>query len=189
METELEKTSPSIGDDQLAAWRAFLRAHSTMLRRIGRDLEEAGLPPLTWYDVLAVLREAADRRLRQVEVAERVLLSTSGLSRLIDRMESKGLVGRVTCPGDRRSLYLELTDDGAQMLEQIWPVYARGIADDFLPALGSNPCEVREMLETIGATCAVAHAVEAEEAETALASDTAHPADTAQGLARAAEKT
>ncbi len=47
----------------------------------------------------------------------------------------------------------------------MWPVYARGIAEDFLPALGSNPCEVREMLETIGATCAVARAVEAEAAD------------------------
>ncbi len=165
--------SPSIGDDQLAAWRAFLRAHSTMLRRIGRDLDDAGLPPLTWYDVLAALRDAADHRLRQVEVAEQVLLSTSGLSRLIDRMENKGLVERLLCPGDRRSLYLGLTDAGEEMLEQMWPVYARGIAEDFLPALGSNPCEVREMLETIGSACAVARAVEAEEAETALSTGSA----------------
>jgi len=150
-----------IGDDQLAAWRAFLRAHSAMLRRIGRDLEEAGLPPLGWYDVLAALRDAAERRLRQVEVAERVLLSTSGLSRLIDRMESKGLVERLTCPGDRRSLHVGLTDAGDELLERMWPVYARGVAEDFLPALGSNPCEVRQMLETIAATCEVAPAAAA----------------------------
>ncbi len=51
-----------IDEEQLAAWRAFLRAHSTMLRRIARDLDEAGLPPLTWYDVLAALRDAPSDR-------------------------------------------------------------------------------------------------------------------------------
>src|SRR5688572_33079483 len=98
-----------IDGEQLAAWRSFLRAHSTMLRRIARDLEEAGLPPLTWYDVLAALRDAPEgQRMRQVELAERVLLSHSGLSRLIDRIEAKGLVERVQCPGDRRSLHIQL---------------------------------------------------------------------------------
>jgi DNA-binding MarR family transcriptional regulator len=151
-----------INDEQLRTWRAFLRAHSTMLRRISLDLEEAGLPPLTWYDVLATLRDAPDRRLRQVEIAERVLLSNSGLSRLIDRIEAKGLVRRVQCPDDRRSLNVELTDEGQEMLDRMWPVYARGIADDFLPALGSNPCEIRQTLEAIGEQCDAARAAEAE---------------------------
>ena len=151
----MEAPAPTpISEEQLAAWRAFLRANSTMLRRIAVDLEDAGLPPLTWYDVLAALRDAPERALRQVELAERVLLSNSGLSRLIDRIERGGLVRRRPCETDRRSFYVQLTPEGAEMLERMWPVYARGIADDFLPALGSNPCEVREMLETIGRTCA-----------------------------------
>jgi DNA-binding MarR family transcriptional regulator len=133
-----------------------------MLRRISLDLEEAGLPPLTWYDVLATLHDAADGRLRQVEIAERVLLSNSGLSRLIDRIESEGLVRRVQCADDRRSMYVELTDEGQEMLDRMWPVYARGIADDFLPALGSNPCEIRETLESIGRQCDAARAAEGE---------------------------
>jgi len=161
----VEATKIPIDEEQLAAWRAFLRAHSTMLRRISRDLEDAGLPPLTWYDVLAALRDAPERSLKQVELAERVLLSNSGLSRLVDRIESKGLVERRSCPTDRRSFHVALTDEGADMLELMWPVYARGVAEDFLPALGSNPCEVRAMLETIGTTCDVVRAVEAAEAE------------------------
>jgi DNA-binding MarR family transcriptional regulator len=150
-----------LNDEVLRTWRAFLRAHSTMLRRISLDLEQAGLPPLTWYDVLATLRDAPGRRLRQVEIAERVLLSNSGLSRLIDRIEAKGLVKRVQCPDDRRSLNVELTDEGQEMLDRMWPVYARGIADDFLPALGSNPCEIRETLEAIGRECDAVRAAEA----------------------------
>jgi DNA-binding MarR family transcriptional regulator len=151
-----------INEEQLRAWRAFLNAHSTMLRRISRDLEQAGLPPLTWYDVLAALRDAPDSQLRQVEIAERVLLSHSGLSRLIDRIEKQGLVERRMCDTDRRAFFVSLTDEGKEMLARMWPVYARGIAEDFLPALGSNPCEVRETLEQIGRECEVAR-----EAETA----------------------
>jgi DNA-binding MarR family transcriptional regulator len=139
-----------LNEEELAAWRAFLRAHSTMLRRISRDLDEADLPPLAWYDVLGALRDAPDQRLRQVELAERVLLSTSGLSRLLDRIEKKNLARRTSCDTDRRSFYIQLTDEGADMLEEMWPVYVRGIADDFLPALGSNPCEIRQTLESIG---------------------------------------
>ena len=142
-----------IPEEQLATWHAFLRAHSSMLRRISADLEEADLPPLPWYDVLAALRDAPDKRLRQVELAEQVLLSHSGLSRLLDRVEKAGLAERVTCPGDRRSFHVQLTAEGEKMLAQMWPVYARGIAEDFLPALGSNPCEVRETLEAIGRQC------------------------------------
>jgi DNA-binding MarR family transcriptional regulator len=152
-----------ISDEQLAAWRAFLRAHSTMLRRIGRDLEEAGLPPLSWYDVLAALRDAPEQSLRQVELAERVLLSHSGLSRLLDRIEEKGLVERTSCPGDRRSFHVRLTDEGQAMLDSMWPVYARGIAEDFLPALGSNSCEVRKMLEMVAASCETVRAAEGRE--------------------------
>lgn len=149
---------PRISPEQLATWRAFLHAHSQMLRRIGRDLDEAELPPLTWYDVLAALRDAPDRRLRQVEIAERVLLSHSGLSRLIDRMQDRGLVERTVCDSDRRAFHVQLTSEGQQMLERMWPVYARGIAEDFLPALGANPEEIRETLETVAETCASARA-------------------------------
>jgi DNA-binding MarR family transcriptional regulator len=154
-----------IDEEQLRAWRAFLRAHSTMLRRISQDLVEADLPPLTWYDVLAVLRDAPEARLRQVDVAEQLLLSTSGLSRLLDRIEAAGLVKRVTCPGDRRSLHLELTGEGREMLDRMWPVYARGIAEDFLPAFGSNAGEIAMAMETIGESCEIERAArEADEA-------------------------
>lgn len=159
----MKTATEMLSADELAAWRAFLRAHSTMLRRIAADLEEADLPPLTWYDVLAALRDS-DGALRQVELAERVLLSNSGLSRLIDRIEKAELVRRTACDTDRRSFYIELTDEGRAMLERMWPVYARGIAEDFLPALGSGLDEVRQTLESVGAQCDAAKAAEAAEA-------------------------
>ncbi|MGH2950700.1 MAG: MarR family winged helix-turn-helix transcriptional regulator [Solirubrobacterales bacterium] len=157
--------TPPLSSAQLKAWRAFLRAHSAMLRRIARDLEETGLPPLTWYDVLAALRDAPEgQRLRQVEVAERVLLSNSGLSRLLDRVEAAGLIERVRCPGDRRSLHVQLTEEGTEMLERMWPVYARGVAEDFLPALGSNQGEIARALEMVSESCEIARAAAADAA-------------------------
>ena len=161
------RANPAIDAEQLAAWRAFLRAHSTMLRRISRDLDEADLPPLAWYDVLAVLRDAPDQRLRQVEIAERVLLSNSGLSRLLDRIVARGLVERISCESDRRAFFVCLTDEGRDMLEKMWPVYARGVAEDFLPALGENPCEIRQTLESIGRQCDAAREASDESASSA----------------------
>jgi DNA-binding MarR family transcriptional regulator len=155
-------TERRISEEQLRTWRAFLNAHSMMLRRISLDLDEAGLPPLTWYDVLAALRDAPEGQLRQVEIAERVLLSHSGLSRLIDRIEKHGLVERRLCKSDRRAFFVALTDEGRAMLERMWPVYARGIAEDFLPALGSNPSEVGATLEQIGQSCDAAREAEAD---------------------------
>ena len=163
----MAQSAPSIDEGAWQMWRAFMRAHSTMLRRIARDLEDEGLPPLAWYDVLAALRDSPqDQRLKQVELAEQVLLSNSGLSRLLDRIEAKGLLERVQCPGDRRSLHVQLTPAGVEMLERMWPVYARGIADDFIPAFGSNPEEIGRALEQIGNTCDAQRA-EADAAESA----------------------
>ena len=93
-----------------------------------------------------------------------MLLSNSGLSRLLDRIEAKGLVERRNCATDRRAFYVALTDDGRELLDRMWPVYARGIAEDFLPALGGNPCEIRQTLESIGAQCDAARAAETESA-------------------------
>jgi DNA-binding MarR family transcriptional regulator len=103
--------------------------------------------------VLAALREAPDGQLRQVEIAERVLLSHSGLSRLIDRIEDAGLVERRQCETDRRAFYVALTDEGRDMLERMWPVYARGVSEDFLPALGENMRALSEALERIAEEC------------------------------------
>ena len=142
----------AIDDEQIAAWRAFLRAHSLMLRQIGEDLEQEGLPPLAWYDVLWALYEAPEGRLQNYELADAVLLSRSGLSRLVDRIAGAGLVRRSQCPGDRRGVHIELTDDGVETLGRMWPVYARGIAEHFIPALGKHSCTVREAFESVAAS-------------------------------------
>lgn len=115
----------------LAAWRAFITAHAALIGRIERDMAAAGAIPLTWYDVLIELYEAPERRLRLHELADAVVLSRSGLSRLLDRLEAAGLLHREAATTDRRGAYAVLTDAGIAAMRAAWPVYARGIADYF----------------------------------------------------------
>jgi DNA-binding MarR family transcriptional regulator len=140
--------TPRLAEEETAAWRAFLRCHSLMLRQIESDLAEAGLPPLGWYDVLWALYEAPENHLQPSALADSIVLSRSGLSRMVDRIEEAGYVRRRACPGDRRAIHVELTAEGRRMLEEMWPVYARGIADHFLPALGEHACTIRNAMES-----------------------------------------
>lgn len=119
-------------EDGFLAWRALLRAHAAAVAAIERDLA-ASEPtlPLSWYDVLVALVGAPDRRLRLSALADEVLLSRSGLTRLVDRLERAGLLCREPDPTDRRGAYAVLTEDGFQAVRRTWPLYARGIQAHF----------------------------------------------------------
>src|SRR5687767_3327298 len=101
---------PALSSAELTAWRTFLRAHAQVTRRLEADLVAEHDLSLPTYDVLVQLSEAPDRRLRMTELAERVLLSRSGLTRLVDRLEREGLVHRQACPSDARGTHAVLTD-------------------------------------------------------------------------------
>jgi DNA-binding MarR family transcriptional regulator len=135
---------PSVAEEpdeiRLAAWRALLNAHAAAVGAIERDLHAAGALPLPWYDVLVALAEAGGR-LRMHELAERVVLSRSGLTRLVDRVEAAGLVRREPSPGDRRGTVAVLTEAGAAAQVAAWPAYARGIAVHFARHLSAVEAE------------------------------------------------
>jgi len=101
------RKTPRLSAEQLAAWRAFLRAHSRVTRQLETDLVGEHGMPLASYDVLVQLVEAADHRLRMTELAERVLLSRSGLTRLVDRMEREGLVAPAAEAGKPREVLVQ----------------------------------------------------------------------------------
>jgi len=123
---------PKVVDEiHLAAWRNLLTAHATLVDAIDRELLAAQRLPLHWYDVLIELLEAPDNRLRLSELARRAVLSRSGLTRLIDKLEAAGLLHRQAVASDRRGAFAVLTDAGKQAVRQSWPVYARGIARHF----------------------------------------------------------
>src|SRR6202165_646923 len=87
---------------ELRAWRAFLDAQASLLRRLGADLVKEEDLTLPEYDVLVQLSFAPDGRLRMTELSDRVRLSPSGLTRLVDRLVRSGLVRRGRCASDRR---------------------------------------------------------------------------------------
>jgi DNA-binding MarR family transcriptional regulator len=115
---------------RLEAWRLFLQAHARLVDVLEDDLEPFGLP-LPAYEVLVRLANAPDRRLRMRDLAASVLLSRSGITRLVDRMEAAGWVGRERCPGDRRGLYAVLTSDGLSALRRAGPTHRRGVVEHF----------------------------------------------------------
>ena len=122
----------SISQKGIAAWQAFLEAHAIIIRALEQEMaEEQGLP-LTWYDILIHLDHASQDRLRMQALAECLLLSRSGVTRLIDRMEQAGLVRRASCPDDRRGSYAIITQEGKGVLQRATPGHLRGIQRHFL---------------------------------------------------------
>ncbi len=118
-----------ISPEQLEVWRTFVRAHDRVVRRLEEDLQSKHNMPLAWYEVLARLVEADRHRLRMAELAERVMLSPSGLTRLIDRLVSEGLVRREHAERDGRGFYAVLTDAGYERLREASGTHLRGIRD------------------------------------------------------------
>jgi DNA-binding MarR family transcriptional regulator len=113
------------------AWGDFLAAHAALEPILNRELEAACGLPLRWLDVLAQLHATPHKRLSMTELANAVLLSKSGLTRLVDRIEEAGLVQRASAPGDRRSLLIVLTPSGEKTLKRAVPIHEDGIRRHF----------------------------------------------------------
>lgn len=128
---------------ELVAWRSFLRSHALILRRLESDLLARHELPLSWYDVLLQLAESPERRLRMTELASRVLLSRSGVTRLVDRLERVGLVARAACPGDARVTHAVLTKAGLQRLREAAPTHLGSITEHFTQRL--TPAELAQL--------------------------------------------
>lgn len=130
-----------LAESRKLAYKEFLTAHARMLEVIDAELAEAGLLPLTWYDVLVTLECSENQRLRMSDLAEQVLLSRSGLTRLIDKLEQKGFVLRQNCPSDRRGTHAVLTEAGLQAREASWPLYSSLIQELFGAQMSDEDAE------------------------------------------------
>jgi DNA-binding MarR family transcriptional regulator len=137
-------------DWQISVWRTFLRAHARTLASLEADLvEQTGLP-LPWYDVLLQLAEAPGRRLRMADLAERVLLSRSGLTRLVDRLQAAGLVRRESVPDDARGTFTVLTDEGLSRLRTAAPTHLAGVQQRWLAHFSdAELTQLGELLERV----------------------------------------
>lgn len=128
---------------ELDAWRGFLRAHAGIVRALDDELQaEHGLP-LTSYEVLLYLAEAPANRLRMSELASSLLLSQSGVTRLVDRLEREGLVRRERCEEDGRGLFAVLSPQGEARFQEVRPTHLAGVRRLFLDPL--SPADQRAL--------------------------------------------
>jgi DNA-binding MarR family transcriptional regulator len=130
--------SSTCDDPRITAFGMLIEAHAAIAGAVGRDLEEAGGMPVAWFEVLIRLARTPGDRLRMSELAGQVALSTSGLTRLVDRVEAAGLIARETCPSDRRGAYAVLTDAGRDALAKVMPAHVESLERRLVDAVGQE---------------------------------------------------
>jgi DNA-binding MarR family transcriptional regulator len=127
--------SSRLTDVELRAWQALLHAHHDVVQSLDRELREHHAVTFAEYDVLLRLGRAPERALRMSDLAERVLLSPSGVTRLVDRLTARGLLERRTDPGDARVALASLTTEGSRLLRLAARTHLRGIREHFTSRL------------------------------------------------------
>ena len=130
-----ELPSSSLSRRELAAWRGMLEAHSLLVAELDAELERDHGLPLSSYEVLMNLGDTDDGRLRMSELADRLLLSRSGITRLADRLERQGLIERERCEEDGRGFFAHLTPAGREKLDAARPDHLAGVRRHFLAKL------------------------------------------------------
>src|SRR4051795_4703715 len=130
-----------LNDVERGAWVGFLRAHHVLVAELDDDLRRRHGLPLTSFDVLAQLALAPEGQLRMSELADAVLLSRSGLTRLVERLEAKGLLTRRECTEDARGAYAVLTDDGRAALTDARETHLAGVRRLFLERFDEEQLE------------------------------------------------
>jgi DNA-binding MarR family transcriptional regulator len=139
--------------DQLEGWVAFLRAHAAITRELSAQLQREHGLTLNDYEVLLHLSHAEGRMLRRVDLAESVLLTASGITRLLEGLERAGFVCKETCTSDARVSYAKLTDTGRVKLKEAAETHLRGIDELFLSRYsGSELATLAELLTRLPLT-------------------------------------
>jgi DNA-binding MarR family transcriptional regulator len=144
-------------DPHREAWIALSRTHAAVSGRLQEVLTAAGLPPLPWFEVLATLDRAPEQRLKMGELAEALVITRGGLTKLVDRLIKAGLLERAFCETDRRVSYATLMPAGLELLEEMRPLIRGELASAFSANLTVEQAEeLRTMLEQVrGGACGV----------------------------------
>ena len=133
-----------LDQEELAAWRGMLRAHAELVRELDAELAREHDMPLSSYEVLLFLNDSDDGRMRMSELADSALLSRSGLTRLVDRLERQGLLKRERCESDARGWFAEITPEGRRVFGEARKTHLDGVRRVFLSHFS------RDELRTLG---------------------------------------
>ena len=124
--------------EQLDVWRRYLRSHAAITRELDAELIRGHGLSLSEFEVLFLLSRVPERQMRLVRLAEQSLVTRSGMTRLITRLENRGLVERVQCPSDRRGYNARVTDDGMERIKGALRTHLAGISRLFVDPLGDD---------------------------------------------------
>lgn len=130
--TDLDTPASDLDELEQSAWQAFLRTHARVARHLEADLVATNDLPLASFDVLFQLAAAPGHRLRMNELADRVLLSRAGITRLVDRLVAEDLVARLKCASDARGAFAVLTERGLARFESARPGHMAAVRRYFL---------------------------------------------------------
>ncbi|HEX3174638.1 MAG TPA: MarR family transcriptional regulator [Solirubrobacterales bacterium] len=135
------------------AWGALTRTHSAIVQRLQEALAAADLPPLPWYEVLATVADAPEQRMKMGELAESLVITRGGLTKMVDRLVRAGLMERTFCETDRRVSYATLLPTGAETLAEMRPVVIAELRSAFSAKLSvAEAEELRDTLERVRAS-------------------------------------
>jgi DNA-binding MarR family transcriptional regulator len=139
------------------AWGAMTRTHAAVTTRLQEALAQADFPPLPWYEVLATIAEAPDQRMRMGELAEALVITRGGLTKLVDRLIKAGLLERTFCETDRRVSYATLLPAGSELLEEMRPVVVGELEVAFSANISTRQAQqLCEMLDRVrGSACGI----------------------------------
>lgn len=137
-------------DPRITAFGMLLEAHAAVVAVVNRDLERDSGMPVGWFEVLIRLARTPGRQLRMSELAAQVSLSTSGLTRLVDRVEAAGYIRREACPSDRRGAFAVLTPAGQAALERTLPGHLESLEQHVAGPLGpEGTAQLESLLRTL----------------------------------------
>lgn len=132
------------------AWGALTRTHAAIVQRLQETLAAADFPPLPWYEVLAAVAEAPDQRMKMGDLAEALVITRGGLTKLVDRLVKAGLLERTFCETDRRVSYATLTAAGRDLLTEMRPAVIAELEVAFSANLSlAQANELRQTLDSV----------------------------------------
>lgn len=135
------------------AWGALTRTHAAIVGRLQEALAAADFPPLPWYEVLAAVAESHEERMKMGDLAEALVITRGGLTKLVDRLVKAGLLERTFCETDRRVSYATLTPAGAELLAGMRPVVVEELKVAFASKLSvAQANDLREALDRVRAS-------------------------------------
>lgn len=136
-----------LSNAELEAWIGLVKSQQLILNKVENELKKSGFPPLSWYDILLELDKAPQGSLRLNEISRKLLLSKYNITRLIDRLESKKLVSRESCPVDGRGIFACITPKGKKLRKRMWPVYYKAIKEHFFSHFSKK--ELKHLIDLI----------------------------------------